>query len=226
MRAIDCQHLSTLPLVTMQTTDSDNLFRSDAELAKQQGRQAKLLRTKTLGDPINLTSKPLGVLIRGSEAWAAESGFILRRFNLDVCSFLPFSLIRCLLSHPLDLYPDRQVIRHLQRPYRPGHLSSLLRPTFLLKRSHQAFPPFRLLGQIYQSLGQRRSSTHRPFPSLSTSLTVPPTDRYLPLDHHHPHRLSQMSLADLQPPDPPPPLRLIRQIHPNSLPRIPRLVPL
>ncbi|CDZ96490.1 Cdc4 and related F-box and WD-40 proteins [Phaffia rhodozyma] len=66
----------------MQTTNSDNLFKSDAQMAKEAGREEKLVRTQALGDPIKLTSKPLGILIKGDEVWAAESGFILRRLSL------------------------------------------------------------------------------------------------------------------------------------------------
>lgn len=68
----------------MNTTDSDLLFKTDAQLDKEGARQAKLKRTKTVGEPIHLPSKPLALEVRGDEAWTAESGFVLRASNLQV----------------------------------------------------------------------------------------------------------------------------------------------
>ncbi|KAL7414927.1 WD40-repeat-containing domain protein [Mrakia frigida] len=66
----------------MQTNDSSNLFKTDAQLEKEDGRALKLERTKALGDPIKVTSRPLAMEVRGDECWTAESGFSLRRMNL------------------------------------------------------------------------------------------------------------------------------------------------
>jgi len=70
----------------MQTNDSSNLFKTDAQLEKEDDRALKLERTKDLGDPIKVTSRPLAMEVRGDECWTAESGFALRRMNLKVSS--------------------------------------------------------------------------------------------------------------------------------------------
>ncbi|KAK4704048.1 hypothetical protein P7C70_g2170, partial [Phenoliferia sp. Uapishka_3] len=72
----------------MQTTDSNNLFQSDAQHAKASYRAAKVALHAETGDPINLASKPLRVVIRQkgnkeAEAWCAESGFVVRRVGLE-----------------------------------------------------------------------------------------------------------------------------------------------
>ncbi|GAA6061642.1 hypothetical protein JCM10212_002519 [Sporobolomyces blumeae] len=74
------------------TTDDTKLFQSDAQHDKQKIRQAKAEALKDVGDPIQLATKPLRVVVRNEEAasaghepeaWVAESGFIVRRVGLD-----------------------------------------------------------------------------------------------------------------------------------------------
>jgi hypothetical protein len=70
----------------MQTTDSSNLFKSDAELLKEELRALKLVRTKTLGEPVQLSSKPLCMELDGDVCWTGESGFVIRKIDLKVSS--------------------------------------------------------------------------------------------------------------------------------------------
>lgn len=76
----------------MQAPNADHLFRSDAELEKDARRQEKAVRTAKAGDPITLGSKPLDLVIRAScdtagtttsHAYIAESGFQVRKLNLE-----------------------------------------------------------------------------------------------------------------------------------------------
>ncbi|KAL8286558.1 hypothetical protein RQP46_004575 [Phenoliferia psychrophenolica] len=72
----------------MQTTDTSNLFQSDAQHAKASYRAAKQLLHAESGDPITLASKPLRVVVRQkgnreADAWCAESGFVVRRVGLE-----------------------------------------------------------------------------------------------------------------------------------------------
>ncbi|KDQ60628.1 hypothetical protein JAAARDRAFT_31591 [Jaapia argillacea MUCL 33604] len=67
----------------MQTADSSNFLRSEAELALEEARKLKAERTKTLGSPIELPGKPLGVEIIGGEAWIAESTAVARVVDLE-----------------------------------------------------------------------------------------------------------------------------------------------
>lgn len=76
----------------MQTTSTDHLFQSDAQLEAAAAREAKAGRLAKAGEPISLPSKPLDFVIRQSssndgqegEAWIAESGFVARRLSLKV----------------------------------------------------------------------------------------------------------------------------------------------
>jgi hypothetical protein len=68
----------------MQTTDSHNLFQSSASLSKQDARQRKLVRAAKVGDPILLGSKVVRMVVRGQEAYTAESGWVVRRVDLRV----------------------------------------------------------------------------------------------------------------------------------------------
>ncbi|KAF8590437.1 WD40 repeat-like protein [Ramaria rubella] len=67
----------------MQTTDASNFFRTETELAKDQARQEKAQRTKSLGSPLELPGKILGLKVRGPDAWTAESGHVVRRLSLE-----------------------------------------------------------------------------------------------------------------------------------------------
>ena len=92
----------------MQAPNAEHLFRSDAELEKDARRQEKAVRTAKAGDPITLGSKPLDLVIRAtrdaagrtiSHAYIAESGFQVRKLNLEVgqaqavCLFARVSLL-------------------------------------------------------------------------------------------------------------------------------------
>ena len=80
----------------MQTNDSGNLFKTDAQLAKESSRSLKLERTKTVGEPIKLSSKPLAMEVRGNDCWTAESGFVVRRMDLRVRPVFPVLISRML----------------------------------------------------------------------------------------------------------------------------------
>jgi len=49
-----------------------------------QAKQEKAERTKELGSPVELPGKVLDFVIRGAEAWTAESGHVVRRTDLEV----------------------------------------------------------------------------------------------------------------------------------------------
>jgi hypothetical protein len=88
------------PQHTMQTTDSRNLFQSSASLSKQDARQRKLVRAAKVGDPIELGSKVVRMVVRGQEAYTAESGWVARRVDLRVNSRCLFFFSRT--SHESD----------------------------------------------------------------------------------------------------------------------------
>lgn len=87
MRSVP-QHGSGQYTAEMQTASTDNLFQTDAEIEKAAARQAKSVRTAELGWPMRLSSKPLDLAVRyqdgRGEAWTAESGFLVRRLDLEV----------------------------------------------------------------------------------------------------------------------------------------------
>ncbi|CAE6479167.1 unnamed protein product [Rhizoctonia solani] len=66
----------------MQTTDTSNFFRSEADIAVEEARARKAERTKHIGSPLELKGKVIRLVIRDGEAWTAESGSIVRRINL------------------------------------------------------------------------------------------------------------------------------------------------
>ncbi|CUA76000.1 Katanin p80 WD40 repeat-containing subunit B1 [Rhizoctonia solani] len=66
----------------MQTTDSSNFFRSEADIAAEEARARKAERTKHIGNPIELKGKVIRLVVREGEAWTAESGSVIRRINL------------------------------------------------------------------------------------------------------------------------------------------------
>ncbi|GAA5961347.1 hypothetical protein JCM21900_004491 [Sporobolomyces salmonicolor] len=74
------------------TTDTGNLFQSDAQHQKAAVRAARAEALESVGNPIKLSTKPLSVVIRQPqtkgkraepEGWVAESGFVVRRVGLD-----------------------------------------------------------------------------------------------------------------------------------------------
>ncbi|CAE6446631.1 hypothetical protein ACGC1H_002903 [Rhizoctonia solani] len=66
----------------MQTTDSSNFFRSEADIAAEEARARKAERTKHIGNPLELKGKVIRLVVRNGEAWTAESGSVVRRINL------------------------------------------------------------------------------------------------------------------------------------------------
>ncbi|KDN50599.1 hypothetical protein RSAG8_01097, partial [Rhizoctonia solani AG-8 WAC10335] len=66
----------------MQTTDTSNFFRSEADTAAEEARVKKAERTKHIGNPLELKGKVIRLVVRDGEAWTAESGSVVRRLNL------------------------------------------------------------------------------------------------------------------------------------------------
>ncbi|CAE7133482.1 unnamed protein product [Rhizoctonia solani] len=66
----------------MQTTDTSNFFRSEADIAAEEARTRKAERTKHIGSPVELKGKVIRLVVRDGEAWTAESGSVVRRTNL------------------------------------------------------------------------------------------------------------------------------------------------
>ncbi|KDE04483.1 hypothetical protein MVLG_05050 [Microbotryum lychnidis-dioicae p1A1 Lamole] len=70
------------------TNDTNKLFQSDAQHARAAYRVAKAQLHETTGNPIKLSTVPLRVVVKqhpiqGPEAWVAESGFVVRRLDLE-----------------------------------------------------------------------------------------------------------------------------------------------
>lgn len=68
----------------MQAESAANLFQTDADLALAAARADQLAQTRDLGRPVALPSKALALLVDGDDAWVAESGFVVRRIDLEV----------------------------------------------------------------------------------------------------------------------------------------------
>lgn len=68
----------------MQTDDPSNLFQTTAEIAQRDARSRKAILTKDIGEPISATSKVIRMIVRGQDAWVAESGWLARRVCLKV----------------------------------------------------------------------------------------------------------------------------------------------
>jgi len=83
----------------MQTTDTDLLFQSNQQLADSSNRERKIAAAEKIGSPIKLSSKALDVVVRGQEAWTAESGWQARRLDLNVsCGSSCFVTGSCLMQ--------------------------------------------------------------------------------------------------------------------------------
>lgn len=67
----------------MQTTDVDNLFQAEADIKGAQARQQKAERTKDIGEPIDLKSKIISLVVRDQDVWTAESSKVVRRIDLN-----------------------------------------------------------------------------------------------------------------------------------------------
>ncbi|GAA5890168.1 hypothetical protein JCM5296_002837 [Sporobolomyces johnsonii] len=107
------------------TTDTDNLFQSDAQHQKAAIRAARAEALESVGNPIKLSTKPLRVIVRHSQgkgkgaepdAWVAESGFVVRRVGLDSGKTKQLYKGHCGPVTSLDFYrltPATQLTRDL-----------------------------------------------------------------------------------------------------------------
>ncbi|OCF59552.1 hypothetical protein L486_02219 [Kwoniella mangroviensis CBS 10435] len=66
----------------MQSSDPGHLFQTTSQLAQSANRERKSKASEKIGEPINVSSKVLDLVVRGQEGWTAESGFICRRLDL------------------------------------------------------------------------------------------------------------------------------------------------
>ena len=123
------------------TTDEDLLFQADQDLERREVRQGKLQRLADKGQPVKLSTKALDLLVRGNDAWTAESGFIARRTDLQVRG------VRSRAQLSADS-TDRLDHRALSRTYGASDLS---RPASAGKRSTR--PAHWLVGQVGAHLG-------------------------------------------------------------------------
>ncbi|KAG9030772.1 hypothetical protein FRB95_003531 [Tulasnella sp. JGI-2019a] len=67
----------------MQTSDADNLFRTESAIRDEEARRLKADRTKNIAEPITISSKVIKAVVRGDEVWTAESAHIARRVDLQ-----------------------------------------------------------------------------------------------------------------------------------------------
>jgi len=67
---------------------SSDFFESDADIAKRLAKDKKSKEVEKLGEPIQITSKVLSMKLVQAEnpkyAYVTESGFIIRKINLEV----------------------------------------------------------------------------------------------------------------------------------------------
>ncbi|WVF65983.1 hypothetical protein IAT40_000721 [Kwoniella sp. CBS 6097] len=66
----------------MQSSDPGHLFQTTSQLNQAADREKKYKAAEKIGEPINVSSKVLDLVIRGQEGWTAESGFQARRLDL------------------------------------------------------------------------------------------------------------------------------------------------
>ncbi|WVQ80270.1 hypothetical protein IAT38_002375 [Cryptococcus sp. DSM 104549] len=66
----------------MQSSDPGHLFQTTSQLSAAASRERKLKAAEKVGSPLEVASKVLGLVIRGQEAWVAESGWLARRVDL------------------------------------------------------------------------------------------------------------------------------------------------
>lgn len=132
----------TLPKLPMQAESVANLFQTTADLVRQQERELRQQQAGHLGEPVQLPSKPLALVVRSNEAWVAESGFVVRRIDLVVrLASLSYSLrlmafqvlasfwvVLCLSRS--SLFPFSLTVLHLlPDPARPARPSSSTKVT-------------------------------------------------------------------------------------------------
>jgi WD40 repeat protein len=73
----------------MQTTDESLLWLSESDHLRSEQRRAKAAQASQAGEPIDLPSKPLDIIVRGDDVWVAENGFVARRVDLVVRACVP-----------------------------------------------------------------------------------------------------------------------------------------
>ncbi|WVQ93618.1 hypothetical protein IAU59_000694 [Kwoniella sp. CBS 9459] len=66
----------------MQSSDPGHLFQTTSQLNQAADREKKFKAAEKIGEPINVSSKVLDLVVRGQEGWTAESGFQARRLDL------------------------------------------------------------------------------------------------------------------------------------------------
>ncbi|KAF9458632.1 WD40-repeat-containing domain protein [Collybia nuda] len=69
----------------MNTTskNTSNFLIAEAQLALDEARKEKSIRTKKLGSPIQLMGKALAIHVRGNHVWIAENTAIARKLDLE-----------------------------------------------------------------------------------------------------------------------------------------------
>jgi len=75
-----------------------DFFESDADIAKRLAKDKKSKEVEKLGEPIQITSKVLSMKLVQAEnpkyAYITESGFIIRKVNLEVINLFFFFFLK------------------------------------------------------------------------------------------------------------------------------------
>ena len=74
------------PTSNMQTTNSNLVFKTDAQIVADSNSDRKREAAKLVGQPIQLSGKIINFAIVGQDAFVAESGWLARRVSLEVGS--------------------------------------------------------------------------------------------------------------------------------------------
>ena len=84
-------------------------------------RSVKSEQLKNVGEPIDLSAKIIKMVVRGDEAWTAESTKAVRRIDLTVCLEGRLRPSVCSLGGS-----DREYPANLQRTHGTSHIDSVL----------------------------------------------------------------------------------------------------
>ena len=95
-----------------------------ANLPRGQSRKEKAERTKTLGEPIELSGKALAIEVRDGVAWIGENTNVIRKLDLEVS--LPRRASGALTDTPIRA--DGEDAAAVQRPHGTRHGPRVLRP--------------------------------------------------------------------------------------------------
>ena len=71
----------------MQTADTGLLFQTNQQLDAAAQRKLKIAASQDIGNPITVSSKILDVQVIWPNAWTAESGWLARHLDLEVCHY-------------------------------------------------------------------------------------------------------------------------------------------